>query len=156
MKALKELRLTADDFDVRGIIGRGHFGEVMKDQATSIIPYIPTPMLTHVCYCVTSCFQVQVVTEKSTGDVFAMKVMRKAHILQQADVSVLAFRLCFMSFYTVFSLSLSLSYTRLPFSMKSVTSWLGLPVLGSPPSTMPFRTPPFSTWSWTFILGVTY
>ena len=25
-------------------------------------------------------------TEKSTGDVFAMKVMKKAHILQQADV----------------------------------------------------------------------
>ena len=43
--------------------------------------------------------QVQVVTEKSTGDVFAMKVMRKAHILQQADVSVLApleLRFCFL------------------------------------------------------------
>ena len=28
VKALKELRLTADDFEVKGIIGRGHFGEV--------------------------------------------------------------------------------------------------------------------------------
>lgn len=33
------------------------------------------------------CFQVQVVHEKSTGEVYAMKVMKKAHILQQADVS---------------------------------------------------------------------
>lgn len=32
--------------------------------------------------------QVQVVHEKSTGDVYAMKVMNKAHILQQADVCV--------------------------------------------------------------------
>ena len=29
VKALKQLRLTADDFEVKGIIGRGHFGEVM-------------------------------------------------------------------------------------------------------------------------------
>ena len=28
VKALKELRLTVDDFEVKGIIGRGHFGEV--------------------------------------------------------------------------------------------------------------------------------
>ena len=27
------------------------------------------------------------VREKATGDVFAMKIMRKAHVLQQADVS---------------------------------------------------------------------
>ena len=27
------------------------------------------------------------VHEKSTGDVYAMKVMKKSHILQQADVS---------------------------------------------------------------------
>ena len=30
VKALKELRLTADDFEMKGIIGRGHFGEVMS------------------------------------------------------------------------------------------------------------------------------
>ena len=28
VKALKELRLTANDFEAKGIIGRGHFGEV--------------------------------------------------------------------------------------------------------------------------------
>ena len=28
VRALKELRLTAGDFEVKGIIGRGHFGEV--------------------------------------------------------------------------------------------------------------------------------
>ena len=28
VKALKVLRLTADDFEVKGVIGRGHFGEV--------------------------------------------------------------------------------------------------------------------------------
>ena len=31
--------------------------------------------------------QVQVVSEKSTGDVYAMKVMKKTHILQQPDAS---------------------------------------------------------------------
>ena len=31
VKALKELRLTADDFEVKGIIGRGHFGEVVMN-----------------------------------------------------------------------------------------------------------------------------
>ena len=31
--------------------------------------------------------QVMVCHEKSTGDVFAMKIMKKAHILQQPDVS---------------------------------------------------------------------
>ena len=30
VRALKELRLTAGDFEVKGIIGRGHFGEVGK------------------------------------------------------------------------------------------------------------------------------
>ena len=32
--------------------------------------------------------QVQVVQEKSTKEVYAMKIMKKAHILQQADVSI--------------------------------------------------------------------
>ena len=36
------------------------------------------------------------VAEKSTGDVFAMKVMRKAHILQQADVSDMYYYMCFI------------------------------------------------------------
>ena len=31
--------------------------------------------------------QVHVVREKSTGDTYAMKIMQKSHILQQADVS---------------------------------------------------------------------
>ena len=38
-------------------------------------------------YCRYAFPQVQVVHEKSTGDVYAMKVMKKSHILQQADVS---------------------------------------------------------------------
>ena len=105
------------------------------------------------------------VTEKSTGDVFAMKVMRKAHILQQADVSV-CLLMALHTTHLLFSLSLPLfllpslssllSLTRLPFSMRSVTSWLGPPVLGSLPFTMLSRIPPSSTWSWTFTLGVTY
>ena len=28
VKALKGLRLTVNDFDVKGVIGQGHFGEV--------------------------------------------------------------------------------------------------------------------------------
>ena len=30
VSALKELRLSADDFEVKSIIGRGHFGEVSR------------------------------------------------------------------------------------------------------------------------------
>ena len=44
------------DFELKGIIGRGHFGEV------------------------------QVVTEKYTGDVYAMKIMRKVDMLSQQNV----------------------------------------------------------------------
>lgn len=35
---------------------------------------------------IVSLIQVQVVREKSTGEVYAMKIMKKAHILQQPDV----------------------------------------------------------------------
>ena len=48
MRALKELRLTADDFEVKGIIGRGHFGEVVNE-ATSITLSVPhTHMFSYV------------------------------------------------------------------------------------------------------------
>ncbi len=47
-----------NDFEVKNIIGRGHFGEV------------------------------QVVREKFTGDVYALKVLRKADTLAQQNVSV--------------------------------------------------------------------
>ena len=81
VRALNELRLTAGDFEVKGIIGRGHFGEVGKT-----LPNVVSVILQYAHVYIT---QVQVVSEKSTGDVFAMKVMRKAHILQQADVRVI-------------------------------------------------------------------
>ncbi|ESP05103.1 hypothetical protein LOTGIDRAFT_53739, partial [Lottia gigantea] len=54
---VKELRVNSGDFEVKNVVGRGHFGEV------------------------------QVVTEKSTGMVFAMKVLRKADLLSQPDIS---------------------------------------------------------------------
>ena len=41
-----------------------------------------------VCFLHFCSSQVRVVRERSTGDVFALKVMKKAHILQQADVSL--------------------------------------------------------------------
>ena len=46
-------------------------------------------IISHVMFIILSVcvVQVQVVHEKSTGDVYAMKVMKKSHILQQADVS---------------------------------------------------------------------
>ena len=53
------------DFDIMGVIGRGHFGEV------------------------------HVVREKSSDSVFAMKVMKKDEILKQSDVSLLDISHCF-------------------------------------------------------------
>ena len=55
---LKKLRIGISDFEVKNVIGRGHFGEV------------------------------QVVREKSTSDVYALKVLRKADTLAQQNVRI--------------------------------------------------------------------
>ena len=57
LEQVHQLRLSISDFDVKDVIGRGHFGEV------------------------------QVVKEKATGDVYAMKVLRKADTLSKENVS---------------------------------------------------------------------
>ena len=57
VKRMKELRIKSSDFEVKATIGRGHFGEV------------------------------QVVREKTTDTVYAMKVLRKSDLLSQPDVS---------------------------------------------------------------------
>ena len=57
VKRTKELRIKPSDFEVKATIGRGHFGEV------------------------------QVVHEKTTDTVYAMKVLRKSDLLSQPDVS---------------------------------------------------------------------
>ncbi|CAG5116714.1 unnamed protein product, partial [Candidula unifasciata] len=49
--------MKASDFEVKAVIGRGHFGEV------------------------------RVVSENSTGDIYAMKVLRKAELLSQPEIS---------------------------------------------------------------------
>uniref|UniRef100_A0A4W3GR34 Citron Rho-interacting kinase-like n=1 Tax=Callorhinchus milii TaxID=7868 RepID=A0A4W3GR34_CALMI len=59
---LRELQPDAGDFEVRSVIGRGHFAEV------------------------------QVVREKATGDVYAMKVMHKQALIAQDNVSHVPYR----------------------------------------------------------------
>ena len=54
---LRSLRVSIKDFEVKDVIGRGHFGEV------------------------------QVVREKLTGDVYALKVLQKSDTLAQQNVS---------------------------------------------------------------------
>ena len=56
---LRCLRVNILDFEVKKVIGRGHFGEV------------------------------QVVREKQTGDVYAMKTLRKSDTLSQQAVSII-------------------------------------------------------------------
>jgi citron Rho-interacting kinase len=56
---LRCLRVNISDFEVKKVIGRGHFGEV------------------------------QVVREKQSGDVYAMKTLHKADTLSQQAVSIL-------------------------------------------------------------------
>ena len=56
LQQVNQLRISITDFDVKDVIGRGHFGEV------------------------------QVVKEKATGDVYAMKVLRKADTLSKENV----------------------------------------------------------------------
>ncbi|XP_022249330.1 citron Rho-interacting kinase-like [Limulus polyphemus] len=57
IQELRLLRVNVADFEMKKIIGRGHFGEV------------------------------QVVREKQTGDVYAMKVLSKAEILSQQNIA---------------------------------------------------------------------
>lgn len=54
---LRSLRVSISDFEVKKVIGRGHFGEV------------------------------KVVKEKATGEVFAMKTLRKNETLSQQAVA---------------------------------------------------------------------
>ncbi|KAG8455787.1 hypothetical protein GDO86_001833 [Hymenochirus boettgeri] len=54
---LRELQPSVKDFEIKNVVGRGHFAEV------------------------------NVVKEKSTGDIFAMKIMRKKALLVQQEVS---------------------------------------------------------------------
>lgn len=56
---VKNLQISINDFEVKDVIGRGHFG------------------------------QVQVVREKVTNDVYAMKVLHKAETLAKENVSLL-------------------------------------------------------------------
>jgi len=51
------LRVSINDFDVKGIIGRGHFGEI------------------------------QVARERYTNKVYALKILHKADVLSQQNVS---------------------------------------------------------------------
>ena len=56
---LKRLRISINDFEVKKVIGRGHFGEV------------------------------EVVREKSSGDVYALKVLHKTDMLSQQNASTI-------------------------------------------------------------------
>jgi citron Rho-interacting kinase len=55
---VRSLRLNIRDFEMKKVIGRGHFGEV------------------------------QVVREKKSGDIYALKTMRKSDVLSQQNVSL--------------------------------------------------------------------
>lgn len=55
---LQELRVTSSDFEVKGVVSRGHHSEV------------------------------QVVRERATGDVYAMKVLQKSRLLHRDNVAL--------------------------------------------------------------------
>jgi serine/threonine protein kinase len=57
IEEIRKLRICSDDFEVKTVIGRGHFGEV------------------------------KLVREKVTGDVYALKTLRKHDTLSQQHVS---------------------------------------------------------------------
>lgn len=59
VEELKRLRVNVSDFDVKGIIGRGHFGEI------------------------------HVAREHDTNNVYALKILHKSDVLSQQSVSCL-------------------------------------------------------------------
>lgn len=54
---LRQLRVSISDFEMKAVIGRGHFGDI------------------------------HMVKEKATGDIYAMKILRKDYTLSQREVS---------------------------------------------------------------------
>ena len=73
IKELRRLRINIKDFEVKNVIGRGHFGEV------------------------------QVVREKNSGDVYALKVLRKADTLAQQNVSGQSMYMVYIILTSLFS-----------------------------------------------------
>lgn len=71
---LRELQPGPRDFEARGVVGRGHFAEV------------------------------RVVREKSTGDIYAMKVMDKTSLRNQENVCVFPATLNFDSWLVVLAI----------------------------------------------------
>jgi len=57
IEELKRLRISISDFDLKDVIGRGHFGEI------------------------------QVAHERGTSNVYALKIIHKADVLSQQNVS---------------------------------------------------------------------
>lgn len=73
---VQQLQACKNDFEVRGVVGRGRFAEV------------------------------QVVKEKATGDVYAMKVMEKDWVRSQDNVSNEYTRASLLYFWNIMSSSL--------------------------------------------------
>lgn len=65
---LRALRVNLGDFELKSVIGRGHFGDV------------------------------RVVQEKATGDIYALKIINKTKTLKNASVSFFKIIVCFLSF----------------------------------------------------------
>ena len=57
IEELKRLQVSISDFDVKGVIGRGHFGEI------------------HVAH------------ERGANSIYALKIIHKADVLSQQNVS---------------------------------------------------------------------
>ena len=76
---LKRTRLTVTDFESLKVIGRGAFGEV----EFVLTHYF---LLNFVCT-----FQVRLVQKHDTGHIYAMKILRKAEMLEKEQVYLIYF-----------------------------------------------------------------
>lgn len=96
---LKRSRLGVEDFEPLKVIGRGAFGEVNFSPFTDEITYykavyrfvrfeiINCPSINSLSLCCVSKIKVRLVQKKDTGHVYAMKILRKADMLEKEQVA---------------------------------------------------------------------
>lgn len=159
---LKRTRLGLDDFESLKVIGRGAFGEVIM-----IMSADDTLMKLCVCvlYTIEMCFwcpQVRLVQKKDTGHVYAMKILRKADMLQKEQVTtkecllfcrfynfIWLFDFIFIWFsHLLLFLVIFIFCPRWVISGRSGTSWFRQTVCGWWKCSTVFRINWIFTYSW--------
>lgn len=91
---LKRNKICVDDFELLTVIGRGAFGEVSivqnahGDWLSYSLYFISFFLSKNLCYIIViGIFQVRLCREKKSGNIYAMKKLKKSEMLMRGQVS---------------------------------------------------------------------